>query len=66
MLLLDRIMLSHLEPVKKEITVFVVKPDAVKAGKVEEIISKVEREGGRENTCIYVHNVGISCHVGFR
>ena len=33
---------------KKEVTVLVVKPDAVKAGKVEEIISKVERERERE------------------
>lgn len=49
-------MFSHPEPVKKEITVFVVKPDAVKAGKVEEIIAKVRREeicsGGWEYSAI--------------
>ena len=33
------------EPVHKQFTVMVIKPDAVQAGKVEEILEKVKSEG---------------------
>ena len=35
----------HAEPVHKQFTVMVIKPDAVQAGKVEEILEKVKSEG---------------------
>ena len=35
----------HAEPVHKQYTVLVIKPDAVQAGKVDEIMERVESQG---------------------